>query len=102
MTVRPERPPTTAVCVHAFRLAVLDMAMAAPGETALPLLLLLSRELQEDAGLDLDAAHALDGLVARTLGLARPWGEVLNELSDRVADVADLMHSPASEKRLAV
>src|SRR4030095_1733426 len=25
---------------------------------------------------------------ARTLGLARPWGEVLNELSDRVADVA--------------
>jgi CDP-diacylglycerol--glycerol-3-phosphate 3-phosphatidyltransferase len=34
------------------------------------------------------ALNALDGLVARTLGLARPWGEVLNELSDRVADVA--------------
>src|ERR1044071_4837619 len=34
------------------------------------------------------ALNALDGLVARTLGLARPWGEVLNELSDRIADVA--------------
>jgi CDP-diacylglycerol---glycerol-3-phosphate 3-phosphatidyltransferase len=34
------------------------------------------------------ALNALDGLVARTLGLAWPWGEVLNELSDRVADVA--------------
>jgi CDP-diacylglycerol--glycerol-3-phosphate 3-phosphatidyltransferase len=34
------------------------------------------------------ALNALDGLVARSTGLARPWGEVLNELSDRVADVA--------------
>jgi CDP-diacylglycerol--glycerol-3-phosphate 3-phosphatidyltransferase len=34
------------------------------------------------------ALNALDGLVARNTGLARPWGEVLNELSDRVADVA--------------
>jgi CDP-diacylglycerol--glycerol-3-phosphate 3-phosphatidyltransferase len=34
------------------------------------------------------ALNALDGLVARETGLARPWGEVLNELSDRVADVA--------------
>lgn len=34
------------------------------------------------------ALNALDGLVARDTDLARPWGEVLNELSDRLADVA--------------
>lgn len=32
------------------------------------------------------AANALDGLVARRTGLARPWGEVFNESCDRVAD----------------
>jgi CDP-diacylglycerol---glycerol-3-phosphate 3-phosphatidyltransferase len=31
--------------------------------------------------------NALDGMVAKDLGLARPWGEVLNELFDRLADV---------------
>src|SRR3984957_15493223 len=36
------------------------------------------------------ALNALDGLVAKRTGLARPWGEVLNEFSDRVADVAIL------------
>ncbi len=34
------------------------------------------------------ALNALDGLVARRTGLARPWGEVLNEFCDRLADVA--------------
>ena len=34
------------------------------------------------------ALNALDGLVATNTGLARPWGEVLNEFSDRLADVA--------------
>jgi CDP-diacylglycerol--glycerol-3-phosphate 3-phosphatidyltransferase len=34
------------------------------------------------------ALNALDGLVARDAGLARPWGEVLNECCDRLADVA--------------
>ena len=34
------------------------------------------------------ALNALDGLVARATGLARPWGEVLNEFCDRLADVA--------------
>src|SRR5207248_2506369 len=33
------------------------------------------------------ALNALDGLVARGTGLARPWGEVLNELCDRLSDV---------------
>jgi archaetidylinositol phosphate synthase len=32
------------------------------------------------------AANALDGLVARRAGLARPWGEVFNECCDRLAD----------------
>jgi CDP-diacylglycerol--glycerol-3-phosphate 3-phosphatidyltransferase len=34
------------------------------------------------------ALNALDGLVARRTGQARPWGEVLNELGDRLADAA--------------
>ena len=34
------------------------------------------------------ALNALDGLVARGTGLARPWGEVLNEVSDRLSGVA--------------
>jgi CDP-diacylglycerol--glycerol-3-phosphate 3-phosphatidyltransferase len=36
------------------------------------------------------ALNALDGLVAKRTGLARPWGEVLNEFSDRLSDVAIL------------
>ena len=32
--------------------------------------------------------NALDGMVAVRLGLARPWGKVLNELADRLADLA--------------
>lgn len=34
------------------------------------------------------ALNALDGLVAKRTGTARPRGEVLNEFSDRLADVA--------------
>lgn len=34
------------------------------------------------------ALNALDGLVAKKTGLARPWGEVLNEFGDRLSDVA--------------
>lgn len=34
------------------------------------------------------AANALDGLVARRMGVARPWGEVFNEFGDRLADTA--------------
>ncbi len=34
------------------------------------------------------ALNALDGLVARDTGLARPWGEVLNETCDRLSDIA--------------
>jgi CDP-diacylglycerol--glycerol-3-phosphate 3-phosphatidyltransferase len=33
------------------------------------------------------ACNALDGMVARDAGTARPWGTVLNETGDRVADL---------------
>jgi archaetidylinositol phosphate synthase len=33
------------------------------------------------------ALNALDGMVATDTGVARSWGEVLNEFSDRLADV---------------
>ena len=33
------------------------------------------------------ACNALDGMVARDTGTARPWGTVLNETGDRVADL---------------
>lgn len=33
------------------------------------------------------ACNALDGMVARAQGAARPWGTVLNETGDRLADV---------------
>jgi phosphatidylglycerophosphate synthase len=36
------------------------------------------------------ALNALDGMVATRRGMARPWGKVLNELADRLADVAFL------------
>lgn len=32
--------------------------------------------------------NALDGMVATKTGQARPWGEVLNEFCDRLADIA--------------
>jgi CDP-diacylglycerol---glycerol-3-phosphate 3-phosphatidyltransferase len=34
--------------------------------------------------------NALDGMVAMRSGLARPWGKVLNEFCDRLADLAFL------------
>ena len=51
------------------------------------------------------ALNALDGLVARELGLARPWGEVLNEFCDRLADLAligGLALAQPSSRELAV
>ena len=53
------------------------------------------------------ALNALDGLVARELGLARPWGEVLNEFCDRLADLAligglALAHPSSTELGIAV
>lgn len=49
------------------------------------------------------ALNAVDGLVAKDTGVARPWGEVLNEFSDRLADVAlfaGVAMAPGSDIRL--
>jgi len=52
--------------------------------------------------------NALDGMVAKDTGLARPWGEVLNEFSDRLATslclVLDLLASvqPAADVRFLI
>jgi phosphatidylglycerophosphate synthase len=49
------------------------------------------------------ALNALDGLVARDTGIARPWGEVLNEMCDRLSDVALFVGAalaPGSDARL--
>jgi CDP-diacylglycerol---glycerol-3-phosphate 3-phosphatidyltransferase len=67
----------------ALALAVLGGALLWAGART-PALLLLVPLL----ALGRTALNALDGLVARRTGLARPWGEVLNEAGDRLADVA--------------
>lgn len=49
------------------------------------------------------ALNALDGMVAMASGLARPWGQVLNEFCDRLADTAlfgGLALAPGAEVRL--
>lgn len=49
------------------------------------------------------ALNALDGLVAVRTRMARPWGEVLNEFCDRLADVAlfgGLALAPSTDVRL--
>jgi CDP-diacylglycerol--glycerol-3-phosphate 3-phosphatidyltransferase len=51
------------------------------------------------------ALNALDGMVAERRGVARPWGGVLNEVADRVADVAlfgALLLVPESSPALVV
>jgi len=51
------------------------------------------------------ALNALDGMLAQETGKARPAGEVLNELSDRMADVAiflGLTLSPQEDKLLGL
>jgi phosphatidylglycerophosphate synthase len=48
------------------------------------------------------ALNALDGLLAQTTGKARPFGEVLNEATDRLSDLAILLgiaYSPFSSVR---
>lgn len=67
----------------------------------MPLLLLLLPVVT----LGRTALNALDGLVAKRTGLARPWGEVLNEFCDRLADIAlfgGLALAPTTNGRLGV
>src|SRR4051794_1404096 len=76
--------------VHPDRLTAAALGLSLLGGAALvgapspPALLLLTPPL----ALARTALNALDGMVARRGGWARPWGEVLNESSDRLADVA--------------
>jgi phosphatidylglycerophosphate synthase len=76
--------------VHPDYLTLSALGLSAVGGLALagsrwaPWLLLLIVPI----ALGRTALNALDGLVARDTGLARPWGEVLNEFCDRLADVA--------------
>jgi phosphatidylglycerophosphate synthase len=65
------------------------LGLSAAGGAALafsaqePLLLLAAPV----AAIGRTALNALDGLVAKRTGTARAWGEVLNEFSDRLADM---------------
>lgn len=61
-------------------------AIAAGGILAEPLWWLLVPPL----GIARLALNALDGAVARKTGRSRPFGEVVNEMGDRLADVASL------------
>lgn len=59
-------------------------AIAAGGVMSRPFLWLLVPPL----GLVRLALNALDGAVARRTGSGRPFGEVMNEIGDRLADIA--------------
>jgi CDP-diacylglycerol--glycerol-3-phosphate 3-phosphatidyltransferase len=82
----------------ALALAVLGGALLWAGAQTPVLLLLVPL-----GALGRTALNALDGLVARRTGQARPWGEVLNEAGDRLADVAllgGLALAPTTDGRL--
>jgi CDP-diacylglycerol---glycerol-3-phosphate 3-phosphatidyltransferase len=82
----------------ALALSLLGGALLWTGATWPALLLLVPL-----IALGRTALNALDGLVARRTGLARPWGEVLNEAGDRLADVAllgGLALAPTTNGRL--
>ncbi|HEY2702330.1 MAG TPA: hypothetical protein VGL20_01445 [Candidatus Dormibacteraeota bacterium] len=62
----------------------LAIAGAVAGSAAVPLLLVAVPPLAAGRL----ACNALDGMVAATRGTARPAGQVLNEMTDRVSDCA--------------
>jgi CDP-diacylglycerol--glycerol-3-phosphate 3-phosphatidyltransferase len=86
--------------LSALLLSVLGAAALAASGSAPWLLLLVP-----PVAVGRTALNALDGLVAKRTGLARPWGEVLNETSDRVSDVAlfaGVALAPGSDALLGV
>jgi phosphatidylglycerophosphate synthase len=89
-TLRPLEDVLVARQVHpdVITLSALGISVAAGATFAfadrLPAVLLAAPVV----ALGRTALNALDGLVAKRTGKARPWGEVLNEFSDRLADVA--------------
>jgi CDP-diacylglycerol--glycerol-3-phosphate 3-phosphatidyltransferase len=104
-TLRPIEDWLVERRVHPDRLTLAALAVAAGGGVAIALspaapALLLAVPIVAAVRL---ALNALDGLVARRLGLARPWGEVLNEVGDRLADLAlfgGLLLIPGVDARL--
>lgn len=76
--VHPDVLTGAAVLLAGLAGAALIAGRAAPGLLWLVPPLVLART----------ALNALDGQVARATGLARPWGTVVNEVGDRLADVA--------------
>lgn len=80
--VSPDTLSVVAVAVSVAAGAVL----AAGGVLSEPLLWLLVPPL----GIVRLALNALDGAVARRIGSGRPFGDVMNEMSDRISDVAML------------
>lgn len=76
-------PDTLSLAAVGVSLAA-GAALAAGGVLSEPLLWLLVPPL----GLVRLALNALDGAVARRIGGGRPFGEVVNEMADRLADVA--------------
>ena len=73
------------ITISALLLSVAGAAALAVSSQAGLLWMLLSTPL---VALGRTVLNALDGMVAKDTGVARPWGEVLNEFSDRMADVA--------------
>lgn len=91
--------------VHPDTLTLAALALAVAGGAAIALSPRWPALLLAVPGVALvrTALNALDGLVARRLGLARPWGEVLNEVGDRLADLAllgSLLLLPGIDARL--
>ncbi|HEV2754969.1 MAG TPA: CDP-alcohol phosphatidyltransferase family protein [Actinomycetota bacterium] len=78
-------PDTLSVAAVGVSVAA-GAALAAGGILSEPLLWLVVPPL----GVVRLALNALDGAVARRIGDGRPFGEVVNEMADRLADVAML------------
>ncbi|MDQ4124463.1 MAG: CDP-alcohol phosphatidyltransferase family protein [Actinomycetota bacterium] len=78
-------PDTLTVAAVVVSIAA-GAAIAAGGVLAEPLWWLLVPPL----GVIRLALNAMDGAVARRTGRGRPFGEVVNEMGDRLADVASL------------
>jgi phosphatidylglycerophosphate synthase len=89
-SLRPVEDALVEHNIHPDAITLSALALSAAGGAAFalggrqPLLLLAAPAV----AIGRTALNALDGLVAKRTGKARAWGEVLNEFSDRLADVA--------------
>lgn len=90
--LRPTETVLIALKIHPDTITLAALALSIAGAIALTLaaapgmlVLLCSTPL---VALGRTVLNALDGMLAKDTGLARPWGEVLNEFCDRLADIA--------------